>query len=96
MILEHVLISIDPNRSAAYLIAFAEARPYVLNQPGCLSCRLLPKWKAPGEFLLLLEWKTRAHHTEGFRKSEAYREWSRILHPFYPKLPTVAYFENPG
>lgn len=93
MILEHVHITVAPNKADAYLDAFDRARPLVQAQPGCHSCRLLPKLGAPGEFLLLIEWESRAHHTEGFRKSAEYPEWSRLLHPFYDVFPTVAYFE---
>jgi heme-degrading monooxygenase HmoA len=93
MILEHVHIIVSPAKVSAYLEAFEQARPQVQCQPGCYSCRLLPKVDAPGEFLLLIEWESKAHHTEGFRESAEYAEWSRLLHPFYEVFPTVSYFE---
>lgn len=92
MVLEHVQIRIDPARAEAYLAAFSEARPLVRGQDGCQSCRLLPSADEPGCFLLLIEWESKAHHTEGFRKSAEYQEWSRLLHPFYEVFPEVAYF----
>lgn len=92
MILEHVHISVSSAKVSAYLEAFKQARPQVQCQLGCLSCRLLPKVDAPGEFLLLIEWESKAHHTEGFRKSAEYAEWSRLLHPFYEVFPTVEYY----
>lgn len=93
MILEHVHITIAPERMTAYLEAFKEARPRVQGQPGCHSCRLLPKVDAPGEFLLLIEWESREDHTEGFRRSAEYEEWSRLLHSFYEVFPTVEYYQ---
>lgn len=95
MILEHVLISVDPDRAKDYLEAFKEAQPLVISQPGCYSCQLLPKLATPGKFLLLIKWERKEDHTEGFRKSEAYQHWSRLLHPFYAEFPTVEYFEFP-
>ena len=92
MVLEHVLITVAPERSADYRAAFARARPLVLRQPGCRSCRLLPRVDHTGEFLLLVEWDSRVHHTEGFRKSAEYAEWSALLHPFYEIFPTVHYY----
>ena len=86
------MITVLPERSAAYRKAFELARPLVQCQSGCYGCRLLPKLEAEGEFLLLIEWESKAHHTEGFRKSVEYREWSRLLHPFYAVLPEVQYF----
>jgi len=92
MVLEHVEIKIDPDLTESYQRAFEEARPQVQCQPGCKSCRLLPSLNDPGQFLLLIEWETKEHHTEGFRKSPEYQEWSRLLHPFYETFPTVAYY----
>ena len=60
MILEHVHISVSPAKVSAYLEAFEQARPRVQGQPGCHSCRLLPKVDAPGDFLLLIEWESKA------------------------------------
>jgi heme-degrading monooxygenase HmoA len=96
MILEHVQITIASDRVAAYLKAFEEARPQVERQPGCHSCRLLPAVGDPGSFLLLIEWGSKEDHTEGFRKSADYKEWSRLLHPFYEVFPEVRYFTIPA
>ena len=43
--------------------------------------------------LLLVEWQTLEDHTEGFRGSEEYQEWRRLLHGFYDPFPTVEHFE---
>ncbi len=92
MVLEHVEIKIAPGLIESYQQAFEEARTQVQCQPGCKSCRLLPSLDHPGQFLLLIEWETKEHHTEGFRKSPEYQEWSRLLHPFYDQLPEVRYY----
>ncbi len=41
----------------------------------------------------MISWDEIEHHTEGFRKSEAYQEWKALLHPFYDPMPTVEYYE---
>ena len=92
MILEHVHITIAPERVADYLAAFEQARPLVQRQPGCNGCRLLPKVGAEGQFLLLIEWARLEDHTEGFRRSAEYKEWSRLLHQFYDVFPEVNYY----
>lgn len=92
MVLEHVAIHIEPALVEDYLKAFKRARPLVQCQDGCHACRLLPSVDEPGSFLLLIEWESKAHHTEGFRRSGEYQEWSRLLHPFYEVFPEVRYF----
>jgi heme-degrading monooxygenase HmoA len=46
----------------------------------------------PSRYLLLVSWERLEDHTEGFRKSEAYEEWKRLLHHFYDPFPTVEHF----
>ena len=92
MIFEHVLISVASERALAYESAFTEARTIILRQPGCQGCNLYPKLDQPGEYLLLIEWNRKEDHTEGFRKSDDYRRWSALLHPFYEVFPTVDYY----
>ncbi len=96
MILEHVYITINADRVDDYLKAFARARPLVQGQPGCHSCQLLPAVDEVGNFLLLIDRSSKEDHTEGFRKSTAYQEWSRLLHPFYDVFPEVKYFTIPA
>lgn len=33
-------------------------------------------------------------HTVGFRQSDEYQEWKRLLHHFYDPFPTVEHFER--
>jgi len=46
--------------------------------------------------VLLVRWETLEDHTEGFRGSDAYAEWRRLLHHFYDPFPTVQHFEAVG
>jgi heme-degrading monooxygenase HmoA len=61
--------------------------------PGFRSLRLERCVEIPSRYLLLVEWDTLEHHTEGFRGSTEYREWRRLLHHFYDPIPTVEHYE---
>ncbi len=41
------------------------------------------------KYLLLVAWETLEDHEIGFRKSEEYQEWKKLLHHFYDPFPTV-------
>jgi heme-degrading monooxygenase HmoA len=51
-----------------------------------------PQCDDPQRYLLLVRWQARADHTEGFRRSERYRRWKALLHPFYEPFPVVEHF----
>lgn len=41
-----------------------------------------------------MRWQTLEDHTQGFRGSEAYQEWRRLLHHFYDPFPVVEHYES--
>ncbi len=41
---------------------------------------------------LLVRWRTREDHTEGFRGSPEYQRWKELLHHFYDPFPTVEHY----
>ncbi len=49
---------------------------------------------APSTYLLLVQWHRLEDHTEGFRGSPDYQQWSRLLHHFYDPFPTVEHYER--
>ena len=46
----------------------------------------------PGRYLLLVEWDTLEDHTQGFRGSDDYDRWRRLLHHFYDPFPVVEHY----
>jgi len=39
-----------------------------------------------------VEWEHLEDHTEGFRGSDRYQEWRRLLRHFYDPFPTVEHY----
>jgi heme-degrading monooxygenase HmoA len=48
----------------------------------------------PSRYILLVNWQTLQDHTVGFRSSEQYQEWRRLLHHFYDPFPSVEHYEE--
>ncbi|MCO1574952.1 antibiotic biosynthesis monooxygenase [Crossiella sp. SN42] len=91
-VLEHAQLSVRPGAEAAFLDAFAQARPLITGQPGFRSLRLSRCVERPSEFLLLVEWDSVAAHEEGFRRSPEYPRWRELLHHFYQPFPVVEHY----
>ena len=68
------------------------AVPLIAATPGFIRLSVRPCVEKANLYLLLVEWETLEAHEVGFRKSDRYREWSRILHGFYDPFPTVLHF----
>lgn len=96
MILEVALLDVLPGRSDEFEKAFAEASKIISSAPGHISHELQRCIETPERYVLLVRWETLEDHTEGFRGSDAYQEWKRLLHHFYDPFPTVRHFRLVG
>lgn len=93
MILEGAQLQVKPGETAAFEAAFREAQAIISSMAGYRSHELQRCLEREGHYLLLVRWDTVADHEEGFRKSPAYQDWKRLLHPFYDPFPTVLHYE---
>jgi heme-degrading monooxygenase HmoA len=93
MILEHALLPVKPGREEEFVATFDEAKRIISSMPGFISLSLSRCQERPSTFLLLVEWETLEDHTEGFRGSDEYQEWRRLLHHFYEPFPVVEHFD---
>lgn len=91
VILEHALLPVRAGSEPDFERSFAEATEIISVMPGFRGLTLSRCLERPATYLLLVEWDRLEDHTEGFRGSDRYREWSRLLHPFYDPFPEVGH-----
>ncbi|WP_428631676.1 antibiotic biosynthesis monooxygenase family protein [Sphingopyxis sp.] len=90
--IEHALLPVRAGSEAAFEAAVAKARPLIEVSPGFLSLEIHRPTGTGQPYLLLAEWRSVEDHRDGFRQSDRYQEWRRLLHPFYDQIPVVSYF----
>lgn len=92
MIVEHALLQVKPGQGAAFEAAMREARPLIAASPGFVAIEVRPAAERTDRYLLRVVWTDIAAHRDGFRSSERYQDWRRLLHGFYEPMPVVEYF----
>jgi len=93
MILEVAILDVIPGREDEFQAAFEQAAPIISSMPGYISHQLQRCLEKRNRYILLAHWETLEAHTVGFRGSEQYQEWKRLLHHFYDPFPTVEHYE---
>ena len=83
MVLEVAILDVKPGQEAGFEAAFAEAQAIISSMDGYVS----------HELRRCLERRTLEDHTVGFRGSDRYQEWRRLLHHFYDPFPEVEHYE---
>jgi len=94
MILEVAVLDVIPGQEAAFQAAFAVAETILSSMRGYHSHQLQQCLEKDNRYLLLVEWEKLEHHTEGFRQSPRYEEWSALLHHYYDPFPEVQHYRK--
>lgn len=94
MIVEHALLNVTEGNSELFEKSFEKAQSIISGMSGYISHQLLKCTEKDNTYLLLVNWRTKADHEIGFRKSKEYLEWKALLHHFYKPFPTVMYFQE--
>jgi len=92
MILEVAILRIIQGNCKEFEKSFHKAQSIISSMPGYISHELQRCIDEEGKYILLVRWETLEDHTEGFRKSQEYQEWKRLLHHFYKPFPIVEYY----
>jgi heme-degrading monooxygenase HmoA len=93
MILELAILNVRQGCAAEFEQAFHEAQRIISSMGGYVSHELQRCLEVENKYVLLVRWQRLTDHTEGFRKSNEYQEWRRLLHHFYDPFPTVEHYE---
>lgn len=93
MILEVVILDVIPNQEKEFESAFAKASSIISSMSGYISHQLQKCIEKQNRYILLVTWETLEAHTVGFRGSEEYQEWKKLLHHFYDPFPVVEHYE---
>ena len=92
MILEAAMLNVKEDLESEFEASFTKASSIISSMPGYISHELHRCIEAEGKYLLLVRWNKLEDHTLGFRGSQEYQEWKRLLHHFYGPFPTVEHF----
>jgi len=86
MIVEYTRYRITGDRGAAFLEAYKEAARYLRESPHCTSFELTQCVEEKDRFILRIEWKSTEEHLQGFRKSSGFKEFYRLVQPFFSDI----------
>lgn len=93
MILEVAILDVRDGMEERFESAFKHASTIISGMKGYGSHQLRRCLEKHNRYILLVNWQTLEDHTVGFRGSEEYQEWKKLLHHFYDPFPTVEHYE---
>lgn len=94
MILEVAILNVIAGKEGSFEKDFKIAEQYISTIKGYIKHSLKKCLEEENKYILLVEWETLEAHTIGFRTSEKYFEWKKLLHHYYKPFPVVEHFVN--
>jgi len=92
MVLEAAVLYVIPGKEDDFERDFKIAGQYISSISGYIKHSLQKCLEQNGKYLLLVEWEKLEDHTIGFRQSEAYEPWKKLLHHYYDPFPVVEHY----
>ena len=94
MILEVVILNVVHGKENQFEEDFKIAGQYISSIKGYIRHSLKRCMEQNNKYILLVDWETFEDHTTGFRQSDQYLDWKKLLHHYYDPFPTVEHFET--
>lgn len=94
MITEIVILNIKATQSHAFEASFKQASILIAGAEGYIEHELLKCVENADQYLLIVRWNKLEDHTEGFRKSDPYQDWKKLLHHYYDPFPVVEHYQS--
>ena len=92
MILEVAILDVIPDKTAEFEVNFQKAQEIISSMSGWLGHQLQQCLEVPNRYILLVRWQQVDDHIIGFRESDSYLEWKKLLHHFYSPFPVVEHY----
>lgn len=93
MILEVAILNIKEGMSLEFEDVFKDAKKIISSMKGYISHDLKKCIEEENKYILLVNWQSIEDHEIGFRESEEYLKWKKLLHHFYEPFPTVEHYK---
>lgn len=94
MILEVAILQVKPEMNDTFVSSFKQASKIISSMKGYIHHELQKCVEDPNKCIFLVKWVALEDHVEGFRQSEQYLEWKKLLHHYYNPFPTVEHYES--
>ncbi len=90
-ITELALLRLERDSGSAFEATFARVVPLLMSADGYLRHRLVPALDDADLYLLQVEWRDLAAHTQGFEQSDAHARFIAPLEPMFAGAPIIVH-----
>lgn len=94
MILEIATLKIKLDKKAEFEAVLHKAQDILKAAEGYIRHDFQHCIEEEDKYVLLIQWESLEAHTEGFRKSELFKQWREMIGGFFSEAPQVLHYEQ--
>jgi len=94
LILELAILTVKKDLTQSFERDFKIAEKIISSMKGFVNLELKKCIEVQNQYLLLVHWQSIEDHEIGFRQSNEYQEWKKLLHHYYDPFPTVQHYQD--
>ena len=87
-------MTVQPERTAEFEVAFAQAAPIITAAKGYISRELQRCIETKGRYHFLIRWESVEAHMVNFRQSPKVQEFRGLVGAFFAQPPVAEHFER--
>jgi heme-degrading monooxygenase HmoA len=92
MILEIASLDIKIDTLEEFESILDKAKSVISQSKGFVSISFQKCIETPGKYLAFIYWETLEDHTKGFRESDLFIEWRKVLSPYFNSAPFADHY----
>ncbi len=92
MIIEYIRYAIQPESTAAFLAAYAEAAVVLQRDQHCLAWEITQGEEDPTHLIVRIEWDSMEGHLAGFRKDPAFADFFAAVRPYVAAIQEMHHY----
>ena len=93
MIVEYIRYTVEPDRSAAFEQAYADAEAPLRESGQCHAIEVARCSEDPSQYVVRLEWESAEAHLDGFRSGPQFPRFFALVRPFFPGIAEMRHYE---
>ena len=93
MCIEYIRFAVPLNQHSEFTRAIADATGTMTSYPDCMDSEITQSMEERNNFIWRILWSTAEAHLEGFKKSEIFPAFYKIMEPFIPFIREMNHYQ---
>ena len=89
---EIIRYTIPSEKHSEFEKAYATAAGYLKQSAYCLNYQILHGDEEPNNYMVIITWKSKEDHLNGFRNSEEFRSFFNLVRPYYNNIQEMKHY----